>query len=401
MTAHLRRIVFWGIPVLALVLVLAFAFRPQPVDVDLAPVVRGSLVATVAEEGETRIKDIFVLSAPIRGRALRIEIEEGDEVVANETVVAEIEPVDPAFLDIRSEAEARAVVDTAEAAVAFAKAGLAEAHAELDFATAEVERMRTLHASNTISARALDEAVRGFKTREAAVATAQAGVVMRLSQLAGAKIRLLDPREARARAGACPCIPIHAPVSGRVLRVLHESAGVVEAGQPLVEIGNPGELEIVVDFLSSDAVQIEPGQRAIVEEWGGGKALQGRVTRVEPYGFTKISALGIEEQRVNVVIDFTDPPERWSRLGHGFQVEVRVVLWEDDAVLKLPLTALFRDGDGWAVFTVDEGRARLQPVVIEHQADFEAEIIAGVSEGDVVIRYPDSHVAQGTMVRQR
>jgi HlyD family secretion protein len=186
-----------------------------------------------------------------------------------------------------------------------------------------------------------------------------------------------------------------------VLRVLHESAGVVEAGQPLVEIGNPGELEIVVDFLSSDAVRIDPGQRVIIDEWGGNDLLQGQVAKVEPYGFTKISALGIEEQRVNVVIDFTDPPERWSQLGHGFQVEVRVVLWENDAVLKVPLTALFRDGGGWAVFTVDEGRAWLQPVTIGHEADFEAEIVTGVSEGDVVIRYPNNHVEQGTAVRQR
>jgi len=401
MTAHLRRLVFWSIPVLALVLALAFAFRPRPIDVDFAPVVRGPLVAVVTEEGETRIKDIFILSAPIRGRALRVEIEEGDAVVANQTVVAEIEPVDPAFLDVRSEAEARAAVDTAKAALALSRAGLAEAHAELDFATAEVERMQTLWESNTISARALDVVERDFKTREAAVATAQASVAMRRSELAGARIRLLDPREARTSAGSCPCIPIHAPVSGQVLRVLHESAGVVEAGQPLVEIGNPGELEIVVDFLSSDAVRIEPGQRVIVEEWGGGTALHGRVTRVEPYGFTKISALGIEEQRVNVVIDFTDPPERWSRLGHGFQVEVQVVLWEDDAVLKLPLTALFREGNGWAVFTVDEGRARIQPVTIGHEANFEAEIIDGVLEGDVVIRYPNNHVEQGIAVRQR
>jgi HlyD family secretion protein len=258
-----------------------------------------------------------------------------------------------------------------------------------------------LRASNTISARALDEAERSFKTRKAAVATAEAGLAMRQSELAGAKIRLLDPREARTRAGSCPCVPIHAPVSGRVLRVLHESEGVVEAGEALVEIGNPGELEIVVDFLSSDAVRIEPGQRVIIDEWGGDEALQGQVARIEPYGFTKISALGIEEQRVNVLIDFTDPPERWSQLGHGFQVEVRVVLWEDGAALKVPLTALFREAGDWMVFVVDEARARLQPVVIGHEADFEAEIVTGLSEGEVVIRYPNNHVVEGATVRQR
>jgi len=396
-----RRLVFWGLPLLVLAVALAYALRPRPVDVDLAQVVHGPLVETVDEEGKTRIKDIFVLDAPIRGRVLRIKIEEGDKVVANKTVVAQIEPTDPAFLDVRSAAEARAAVKTARAALALAKAELRQARAELDFATAEVDRMRALYNSKTVSVRALEDAERTYRSREAAVGTAEAGVEMRQSELTAAQVRLLGPDEAKTEANGCPCIPIRAPVSGEVLRVLHESAGVVEPGQPLVEIGNLGVLEIVVDFLSSDAVRIAPGQRVIIEEWGGKGALNGRVSRIEPFGFTKVSALGIEEQRVNVVIDFTDPPERWSRLGHGFQVEARVVLWEDNAALKVPLTALFRSGGGWAVFTVANGRARLQPVEIGHQTDFEAEILSGVSEHDTVIRYPNSEIEAGTRVRQR
>jgi HlyD family secretion protein len=400
-TARLRRLVFWSIPVLALVAALAFALRPRPVDVDLVRVVRGPLVETVSEEGETRIKDVFVLNAPIRGRALRIESDVGDAVVAHETVVAEIEPIDPAFLDVRSEAEVRANIQTARAALTLAHAELTQAQAERDFAKSELERMRTLYASKTVSIRALEDAERGFRTRNAAVETAEAAVEMRKSELTAAQVRLLGPDQARSRGGACPCIPIRAPVNGEVLRVLHESEGVVEAGQPLVEIGNPGALEVVVDFLSTDAVRINAGDRVIIDEWGGKSALHGKVSRIEPFGFTKVSALGIEEQRVNVVIDFTDPPERWSRLGHGFQVEARVVLWETDAALKVPITALFRHADGWAVFTDAGGRAELRPVKVGHRSDLEVEILSGLSEGDVVVRYPNDNIETGTELRER
>ena len=401
MSVRLRRLVFWSVPGVALALALAYALRPQPVAVDLATVQRGPLVVTVDEEGQTRIKDIFTVSAPVRGRALRIEVKEGDAVIAGETVVAEIEPIDPAFLDVRSEAEARAELDAAQAALAFARASLAQARAELEFAEAEFERVRRLRVSGTVSERALDEAERSFKTQEAAVQTAEAAVDMRRSELARAEVRLLTPGEARQRAGACPCVPILAPISGKVLRVLHRSEGVVEAGQDLLELGDPGELEIVVDFLSSDAVRIEPGQHVFIEEWGGDAVLNGRVRRIEPLGFTKVSALGIEEQRVNVVIDFTDPPESRSQLGHGFQVDVRVVLWEAEAVLKVPLTALFREGEGWAVFAVEDGRAALRTVGIRHRTDLEAEIVSGLSEGETFVRYPNDDIEPGTMVERR
>lgn len=401
MSKTLHRGVFWGVPAVIVAGALIYAFRPQPIDVDLIAAVEGPMVATVSEEGETRIRDIFVLSAPVRGRMMRIEIEEGDAVIAGETVIAEIEPTDPAFLDIRSQAEAEAAVETAKAAVAFAEARLTEAMAERDFAAAEVARARRLRASGTVSERALDDAERLYSTREAAVESARAEVRMREAEQTAAEIRLLRPDEARLQAAGCPCIPIPAPVSGRVLRVLHESEGVVEAGYPLVEIGDPAELEIVVDFLSSDAVRIEPGQRAIIDDWGGDTPLNGTVSRIEPYGFTKVSALGIEEQRVNVRIDLTDPPDRWRRLAHGYQVEARVVLWEDDAALNVPLTALFRDGADWAVFRVEDDTARLTRVEVGHRSDVAAQILSGLSTGDQVIRYPNDHIADGSPVRPR
>jgi len=395
------RIVFWGALAAALAIGLWVSFKPRALAVDFAEIRRGPLVVTVSEEGETRIKDIFVVSSPLRGRALRIEIEEGDEVVAGETVVAEIEPTDPAFLDARSEAEARAAVEAARAALTLAEAERTQARAELDFAVSELDRMRRLRETNTISARALEDAERLFKTREAAVSTAEAAVRMRQFDLEASEVRLLRPGEARERAGACPCVPIRAPVNGRVLRVLHESEGVVEPGAPLIEIGDPSQLEILVDYLSSDAVRIAPGQRALIDEWGGEETLNGVVRRVEPSGFTKVSALGIEEQRVNVVIDLTDPPELWSRLGHGFEVVARVVLWEDEAALKAPLTALFRNGGGWSVFAVEHGEAKIRTVKVGHRTDLEAEILDGLNEGDAVVRYPNDQIVDGTLVKAR
>ena len=397
MSALAKRLVFWGTVLAVLVIALWLLLRPQPLDVDLVRAERAPMRVVVAEDGMTRIRDLFVLSAPIRGRALRIDIEEGDDVVANETVVAEIEPVDPEFLDIRSQAEASAAVDTAEAALELARARMVQAEAELEFATAERDRMRELRKTNTVAARSLEDAERLYLSRLAAVDTEKAAIRMRTAELEAARIRLMRPNEA-AGLGSCPCIPIRAPVDGKVLRVLHESEGVVNPGQPLVEIGNPGDLEIVVDFPSDAAVRIEPGQRAIIDGWGGARTLSAEVRRVEPYGFTKVSALGIEEQRVNVILDIADPPEAWSRLGHGFEVEVAVVLWEEEEVLQVPLTALFRDGGDWAVFVIEDSRAVLRMVETGHRTDLAAEITAGLEPGETVIRYPNTAIEDGALI---
>jgi HlyD family secretion protein len=400
MSAFGKRLTFWGTLLAVLAVALWLLLRPQPIDVDVVRTERGPMRVVVAEDGVTRVRDLFVLSAPIRGRALRIDIEEGDDVIANKTVVAEIEPVDPEFLDIRSQAEAKAAVDMAEAALQHARARLTQARAELDFATAERDRMRELRASNTVAARSLEDAERVYLSRLAAVDTEKAAIRMRAAELEAARIRLLRPTETAGLA-TCPCIPIRAPVDGKVLRVLHESEGVVNPGQPLVEIGNPGDLEIVVDFPSGQAVRIAPGQRAIIDGWGGGAPLEAEVRVVEPYGFTKVSALGIEEQRVNVVLDITDPPDRWSRLGHGFEVEVRVVLWEGAKVLQVPLTALFRDGENWAVFVVQDDRAMLRRVETGHRTDLMVEIVGGLVPDEQVIRYPNRGIEAGALVTRQ
>ncbi len=401
MSVTARRTVFWGLLLLILAAGLVYAFRPQPVSVDLVRVERGPLVVTVSEEGETQVRDVFVISAPIVGRARRIEIEVGDPVKADQTVVAEIEPIDPAFLDVRSEAQARAAVRTAEAARNLARAELERAQADLVFAEQEVKRSRRLIRDDTIAQRRLDEDERAYKTAKATLDTARAALDMRGAELERARAELLSPLQARGLQPSCPCVPVTAPVSGRVLRVLHESEGVVSPGEPLIEIGDPEDLEIVADLLSTDAVKVEAGQRVLIEEWGGGGPLNGRVERVEPYGFTKVSALGIEEQRVNVIVDFTDPPERWKRLGHGYQLEVRIVLWESDDVLRVPLSALFREGGDWAVFVDREGRAEKRQVTPGRQNGLESEILEGLEAGERIVLYPSDRVVEGVSLAAR
>ncbi len=401
MELNWRRIALWGVMALALIAGFAYAFWPRAIQVDFAVAERGPLIVTVDDEGETRVKDVYVLSAPVTGRALRIDSDVGDQVIADETVVARIEPIDPTFLDVRSEAQAKAAVQAAEAAKALTEAELEQSRAELAFAKTERERAERLIKSKTISQRALDEADRNFKKRKAEVARTEAALKMREFELAQAWALLVSPTETRESQGDCDCVSIPAPVSGRVLRVLHKSAGVVKAGDPLVEIGNPGDLEIVVDLLSSDAVKVEAGQRVIIEQWGGATPLIGAVRRVEPFGFTKISALGIEEQRVNVIIDIRDPRDRWSRLGHGYRVETRIVLWNGDDVLKLPLTAFFRDGDRWAVFVEKEGRAERRHVTLGRRTKLEAEIEDGVDPGTRVVLHPSDSVTDGTRIAAR
>ena len=396
-----RRLLLWGVLSLMLLAGLAYAFWPQAVPVDFATVARGQLIVTVDEEGETRVKDVFVLSAPVGGRARRIEAEVGDPVAAGETVIAEIEPIDPEFLDVRTEAQAEAAVKGAEAALALAQADLESDQAELRFAETELERARRLIEKGNVSERALDQAERTYRTSVAAVDTAKAALQMRTFELAHARARLVSPIETLATRGSCDCVPITAPVSGRVLRVLHESEGVVEPGEPLVEIGDPSDLEIVVDLLSSDAVKVRADQVVIIEQWGGDDALSGRVRRVEPYGFTKVSALGIEEQRVNVIIDLTDPPAQWQSLGHGYRVEARIVLWDGSDVLKVPFSALFRNGTDWAVFVDDAARAKRRAVEIGRRTDLEVEILSGLETGERVILHPSTRITDGVRIDER
>jgi len=401
MTPALKRLMFWAPLALALALVLAWLFRPAAVPVDLIAVDRGPLTVSVSDEGETRVRDMYVVSAPVPGRMRRIDLQVGDQVIADQTLVARIEPSDPSFLDVRSAAEARAAADAANAARTHAAAQERRVQAELDFARAEYERVRALALSQTVSANELDAAQRRARTAEAALAEAQAQRRMRESEYQVARARLMTPSTSRGAVADCDCVSVYSPVSGRVLRIVNESEGVVASGTPLVEVGNPGLLEVVVDLLSADAVRVGPGQRVVIEAWGGDQPLDGVVQRVEPFGFTKVSALGIEEQRVNVVIDITSPRERWERLGHGYRVEPRIVLWESSDVLRVPLSALFRQGDKWAVFVVRDGRAELREVEIGQDDGLQAEVRAGLEAGERVVLHPAERVSPGVRLAER
>jgi HlyD family secretion protein len=363
---------------------------------------RGAISVTITDEGKTRVKDVFVVSAPVPGLMRRIELEPGDQVTAGETIVARIEPSDPSFLDVRTQAEAQAAVRAAEAAEKYAAAQVRRAEAELDFANAEFARYRGLAERNTVSENDLDAAERRARTSSAALEEAKANLNVGRSQLEQARAKLMAPNTERSSRGAdCECINAYSPVSGAILRVLKKSEGVVASGAPLVEIGDPSRLEIVVDLLSTDAVRVEVGQRVLIEAWGGSPALEGTVTRIEPFGFTKISALGIEEQRVNVRIDLVDSPDHWARLGHGYRVEPRIILAEASDILTVPRAALFRDGDQWAVFVAENDTAVLRIVELGLSNAFAAEITSGLAVGERVVLQPSDRVSAGSRLQPR
>ena len=399
--ARKRRLRFWAPLALATALVLAWLLRPQPVLVDLSEVARGPLRVVVSDEGESRVREVFVVSAPVSGFLRRIEIHAGDAVTAHETVVARIEPADPSFLDARSAAEARAGVAAAEAARAHGAAELERARAEHEYARGELARLRSLAAEGVASQSALDAAERFARVAAAAVEEARAGLAVRVSDLARARAVLTAPRARKDHEARCDCIDVYSPVTGRVLRVVRESEGNLLAGEPILEVGDPNDLEVAVDLLSTDAVHVVPGQRAWIGGWGGGRELEGVVRRVEPFAVTKISALGIEEQRVNVLIDLAKATAGAPRLGHGFRVEPAIILWESEDVLRAPFSALFRDGEEWAAFVLANGRAEQRRVTLGHQNGLEAEVLAGLAAGERVVVHPSERVAHGVRLRER
>jgi HlyD family secretion protein len=387
---------------LATVALIAWAIWPQPVPVDIAAIKKGPLEVTVEDEGVTRIREVYTVSAPILGKMLRSPREVGDEVVAGKTLVAEIAPTAPTFLDVRSQRVNEAAVQAAQAAVDLAEAQIKQAKSQLDFTRSDLRRAEELAASKTISVRALDKAKLDVDSAEAAVASAIATLEVRRRELESARAHLIQPGEVNAGTNSASCcVEVRSPISGVVLKIVAESEQVVLPGAPLIEIGDPGDLEIAVDFLSRDAVRIKPGASARIESWGGDKILGARVKRIEPSGFTKVSALGIEEQRVKVILDFTGPADSWRQLGHGYRIIARVVVWHSDDALQVPLGALFREGENWAVFAVADGRAYRRLVTIGERNLHAARIIDGLNPGEQVILHPSDRVHDGVRVEPR
>ena len=374
---------------------------PRPIAVDIATVAKGPMEVTVDDEAKTRVRHIYTVSAPLAGKVLRTSRHVGDQVTADETVVAIMQPTTPSFHDVRSHEELQAALAAAEAAVRLAETEVRRIEAALAFSRIELQRAQALAPTGAISLKALDKAKFDVETNEAALASTKAQLEVRRNERASVAARLIDPSSSAAPQSdpAC-CVQIRAPVTGRILKIIQESEAIVHAGAPLIDIGDPADLEVVADLLSTDAVQVKPGASVRIDGWGG-SPIQGRVTRVDPAGFLKVSALGIEEQRVRTTIDFVDPPETWSRLGHDYRVIVHVTIWQATDVLMVPVGALFRKDDSWAVFTVANGRARTTLVQIGHRNTRMAEVISGLSDGDRVVLHPSDRVEDGISISER
>ncbi len=363
-----RSQIIFVIVILMLSGLIVIAFLPSPVGVETSRAERGPLRLTIDEEGEARAHDRFVIAAPVTGRLARVELREGDEVASGQIVAV----IEPSPLDPREREEVIARVQSAEALKR-------EAEEQVECARASYEQAKSAEVTSANEF----EAAR-FKAQAAAseVRLARAGLIASDAE-----------QKDRAR-----LVRLKSTVAGHVLQVIEKSERVVAVGTPIIALGDPDKLEVVVDVLSTDAVKIEPGMRMFLEDWGGEEALRAQVRTVECSAFTKVSALGIEEQRVNIVADFVDPP---GPLGDGYRVEARIVIWEGKDALKVPSSALFRQGTGWNVFVVENGKAHNREVEIGHRSQFEVEILAGVQEGEQVVLHPSNQIAEGVRVELR
>lgn len=386
------------VSVLVVVALVVAAFWPAAVEVDFARATRQHLQVTVDDEGETRVRERFVISAPVAGRLERIALRPGDRVTRAETVLARLTPVAPPLLDARVRAELTAALEAARSLASQAGAEHRRAVVALDRARSLSQRQQGLVEVGAISRDEFEATQSGVQAAEASASAAAFNLARADYELQLARARLQAPATA-ATADARPIV-ITAPLDGVVLKRVRESETIVSPGEPLLEIGDPQRLEIVADLLSSDAVRVTAGSRVLIEQWGGGRPLEGRVRLVEPSGFMKVSALGVEEQRVNVIVDFVDAAAAHA-LGDGFRVEIRIVVWEEADTLTVPVGALFRQGDAWAVFTVHDNRIQVQPIVIGPRNATDAQVIEGLQEGQTVVVHPPDTLGDGARVTPR
>lgn len=384
---------------------LTAAFWPQPTLVDIGSVTRGTMQLTIDEEGRTRVRDAYVVSTPVAGQLERVSVQPGDPVVRGETIVAHMRPTNPAALDVRTREQAQAAVTAAQAALRVARADLNAALANRDLSQTELSRTEQLVERGISSAAALDNARQSARVAQANVDTAEAAISMREAEITNVQAQLIgfdDRGLAAAMGNGSDDIPIRAPAEGRILRVIQQSETTLPAGAPIMEIGNiENDLEVVVELLSTDAVQVAVGDPVVIADWGGPTELSGEVIRVDPFGITQFSALGVEEQRVNAVIAFASPSSEYTGLGHGFRVETQIVVWQAEDTLIVPASALFRNQGNWAVFIVEDGSAELRSVEIGPNNGIEAQVTSGLSEGDSVILYPSSGLSTGMDVAER
>lgn len=378
---------------------MVVASLPKPVTVDLAEATRGPMRVSVREDGKTRVDRRYVISAPIQGNLLRIDLEPGDPVQTDD-VLARLVPAIPPLMDARSRAEAEARLNVALASQRQAQAHADAARAAHELAKREAERYRRLGERNAVSQEAVDRAVFEERARAEDLASAQFAIKVAAHQVAVARAALGRMTGKDDRGGAEEIV-IESPVTGTVLRVFQESATVVPPGKELLEVGDPSNLEVVVDVLTRDAVHIQPGAPVSIERWGGDEAIAAHVQRVEPSAFTRLSALGVEEQRVNVIVAFDEPREEWAALGDGYRVEVAITIWEADDVLSVPVSAVFRNGEQWAVYVDAGGVARLLPVEVGRRNQDRAQILSGLDAGTKVIVHPSDRVQDGVELLAR
>lgn len=385
----------------AVALLVAYGFREQPVPVEVATVERAPLRVTIEEEGKTRVTDRFVVSAPVAGFARRINLEVDDPVKRGQVIVY-LEPraQRSEVLDARTRAEAEARVRRAEAALAEAMSRVPAARADVAYWEEQFARVEKLQRSGDLAREVYDKALADKRRAEAALVSAERAVAVARAEVDAARVVLMQPAKVDLRPEG-DLVPVTAPVAGRVLRVARKSEGPVNAGDALVELANARALEIEVEVLSADAVRIAPGAEVVLERWGGEAPLEGKVRTVEPTAFTKVSALGVEEQRVRVIADITSPEEAWRRLGDGYRVEASFVIWKADDVLQVPASAIFRHRGGWAVFVKDGDRARRREVKVGQRNGLAAQILEGLKAGEQVVRHPDDTIEENTLLEAR
>lgn len=387
------RIIVWSVIAFFVFLGGLWAFWPRAVLVDMSSISVGQMEVTITEEGEARVRDLFIVSSPAAGYLNRIELDPGECVSAGESRLADIQSPVATVQDVRTRAQLRAAAQSARAALQLADADVRMREAELESVIADRDRMQRLARTGTVSEQALERAEISARSHLAAVAAARSAREVARFEIARADAALI-PSGAPAQDAI---VGITSPVTGMVLRVLRDSEGPIAVGEPIMEIGQSSDIEIVVDVLSEDAVRIGTGARVRIRGWGGA-AQMGYVARVEPYAFTKVSALGIEEQRTNVIVRFDSP---MRGLGHGFRVRADIVVWDDDRVLRLPMSTVFKSAHGWTVYRVEKGRAKLRPVQLGQMNGQLAEVKAGLSDGDVLVQHPSSSLYDGVKVKAR
>lgn len=399
MAIQWRRRITWLALALLIIAALVYGFSPQPRLVDIAKATRGPMQVSVGEEGKTRVIDRYDISAPVAGMTCRVDLDVGDPVAKGQALI-NISPLEAQALDPRSRAEAEARVAAAESALHAAEQTVKSARAEKDLAEKELSRLQPLFEKGHVSQGQLDQAAAAVQTTRAESRSARFAVDVARHELEAARTAL-SYTGVSGQDNPDDNVQVRSPIDGRLLAIHQECEGVVAAGQPLLVVGDTRSLEVETDVLSADAVKIKPGMRVELHRWGGEKPLQGQVRTVEPVGFTKISALGVEEQRVLVISDITSEPAQWESLGDGYRVEAEFILWQSDDVLQIPASGLFRFNDGWALFVMQNAKAIRREVKVGQRNGLSAEILEGLTEGEMVITHPDNTIEDGVAVKQR